>query len=309
MRIALLCATARGLQVLDRLIALAPDDDLVVCSFREEGGEPLFFDALRERAAAAGAHFYETRDVSRLGDQWADGVDLLLATNWRSLVPRAVFESVRRGAYVIHDSVLPAYRGFSPTVWAMVNREREVGATLFAMSEDMDAGDIVDQRRIPLSDEARIGSVIEQVTAAYLELLEKNLPALRTGAARLTAQDHSRATYTCRRLAEDNLIPWDAPTERIYALIRAVTRPYPGAFTWLRNRKLIVWDAQRVDPKPYAGRIPGRIVQILPGSGTVVLTGNGALLLTEVQLEGDQPRRAPEILTGLGMTLRLRADY
>jgi methionyl-tRNA formyltransferase len=306
-RILLLCAAERGLRVLEKLATLVPADGLIVCSFREEKVEPPFLDGIRGRALALGARFYETRDVGRLPDPVLEEADLLIAVSWRYLVPPKVFTRLRLGAYVIHDSLLPAYRGFAPTVWALINREKEVGATLFAMTEGVDAGDIVDQRRIPLGDDDRIAEVMQRMTAAYLELLEANLKGLLSGTPPRTPQNHAGATYTCRRLPEDNLIRWEAPTEETYALIRAVSRPYPGAFTWLEDRRMVAWDARRVDAGRYVGRVPGRVVEVVPAVGAIVLTGDGALLLTESQLDGDEPRNASEILTRSGMTLRPRA--
>lgn len=307
MRTVLLCATSRGLRVLDRLVALAPDDDLVVCSFPEEPGEPPFLEAIRERALSSGARFYETRRA--IADEvWAGGTDLLLAVSWRYLIPSAAFARARRGAFVIHDSLLPAYRGFSPTVWAVANRERETGATLFAMSEEMDAGEIIDQRRIPILEEDRIGDVMMRVTEGYLDLLEGNLTALRTGTVRRMPQDHARATYCRRRVPSDNAIRWEAPTDQVYALIRAVTRPYSGAFTRLGDRKLTVWEAQRADAGEGSHYSPGVVVRAVPGAGAIVRTGDGALLLTEVQLEGDGPRNACGVLVGPPGSLHLGRD-
>lgn len=306
--VALLCATTRGLRVLNRLAELIPEARLLVFSFREDPWEPPFLDRIQARAAELGAQFCEARQVG--AERWqplwdAAQPDLLLAVNWRYLVPPAVYHRPRLGAYVFHDSLLPAYRGFSPTVWAMINGEDHTGVTLLTMADGYDEGDIVGQLRVEVNPDDTIAVVTERVTEAYLALLETHLPALLTGQAPRKPQDHSAATYTCKLLPDDMRIDWAWPTTRIYNLIRAVTAPYPGAHTTLDGRRLTIWGAERLKAaRRYIGRVPGRVVEIRPGVGTVVLTGDGALLLTRVQLEGAEPTTADAILNRLSHTLR-----
>lgn len=307
MRIVLLCATRRGLRVLKKLSELAPQAELVVFSFREEPHEPPFLDAIREQTGAVGGSFHEARQVG--AEKWkafweSTSVDLLLAVSWRYLVPPEVYRRAKRGAFVFHDALLPAYRGFAPTVWAIANGEDHTGVTLFEMAEGMDAGDIVDQERVPIGPDETIAVVLERVTETYLHLLEKNLSRLLDGTASRRPQDPSRATFTCRRVPGDNAIDWRGSTASIFNLIRAVTAPYPGAFTLLGGKKLTVWAATRVSPRPdYVGRVPGRVVEVRPGVGSVVLTGDGALLLTKVQTEGGPEVCAAEVLNNLSLTL------
>lgn len=306
-RIAVLCATRRGYRVLERLFALLPDARFLVFSFQEEPHEPPFLEEIQSLALAHGAEFHEARQVG--AERWqavwdAAPIDLLLVISWRYLIPPEVYTRPVRGCYVFHDSLLPRYRGFSPTVWALVNGETQTGATLFAITEGMDDGDIVAQHPVAIGPDDAIADVMERVTLSYLSIVEDALPRLVDGSAVLTPQDHARATYTCRRLPEDNRIEWANSTDTIYNLIRAVTRPYPGALTTLEGRRLIVWGARRLDNFPYyIGRIPGRVIQVKRGEGSIVLTGDGALLVTTVQFEGDSPARADEVLTSLSHTL------
>jgi methionyl-tRNA formyltransferase len=276
-------------------------------SFREEPCEPPFFDAIRETTQRAGQTFVEARSINtdKLREFWNQSpVDLLLAVSWRYLVPAEVFRRVRRGAYVFHDSLLPEYRGFSPTVWAIVNGADHTGVSLFEMSEEMDAGRIVDQQRVPIGADETIADVLRRVTGVYLEVLQRNFAALRDGNAAARVQDHSRATYTCRRTTDDNRIDWTLPAQRVYNLIRGVTAPYPGAFTLLAGERLRVWGARRVRcARRYVGHVPGRVVEILPGEGAVVLAGDGPLLLTHVQRDAGEVVCAADVLDRLTLTL------
>lgn len=303
MHIVLLCATRRGYRVLEKLIALAPDAKLTVFSFREEAHEPPFVDDIRGLAESHGAQFFETRKVSSKGEFWeSTPVDLMLVVSWRYLIPAEIYRKPARGTFVFHDSPLPAYRGFAPTVWAIVNGEDHTGVTLFEIADAVDSGDIVAQQRVAIEADDTIAEVIERVTAAYLDVLAANLPALLDGSAPRAPQDQTQATFTCKRLPDDNQIDWTQPTATIYNLIRAVTTPYPGAFTTLAGRKLTIWRARPVERR-YVGSVPGRVVEIKPGEGCVVLTGDGALLVSEVQLEGEGRSEAPAVLNSLAQTL------
>jgi methionyl-tRNA formyltransferase len=307
MKILLLCATQRGLAVLKKLTELQPKCELTVCSFREEDCEPPFLDAIRECTLARHGSFFESRHFgSGLLNVFQEdsAVDLMLVVSWRYLIPAQVYKRARLGAFVFHDSLLPAYRGFAPTVWAMVNGETHTGATLFEIAEDVDMGDIIGQQHVPIGSEETIATVMDRVTLAYLRLLEQNLTTLLANSAPRRPQDHSGASYTCRRLPADNQIDWFAPTRSTFNLIRAVTEPYPGAYTWLKGTKLRIWKAALLAAdRNYVGRVPGRVVEVLPGTGAVVLTKDGTILIKEVQMEQGQRVCAAEVLNSLSMTL------
>jgi methionyl-tRNA formyltransferase len=305
-KIALLCATHRGYLALKKLAEIEPNAQLIVLSFKEEPWEPPFFNDIRDLAENCHAQFLEAKQVGspRFASFWDSlSIDLMMTVNWRYMIPPSIYRRARSGTFVFHDSLLPAYRGFSPTVWAMINGEDHTGVTLFEIAEEVDTGPIVDQAFISIRSEDTILEVTERVTDAYLNLLGKNLPALLSGSAGRTPQDHSKATFTCKRLPEDNLITWSAPSGIIYNLIRAVTFPYPGAFTYLNGRLLRVWAAQKLDYPRYVGAIPGRVVQVIPEQGSVVLTGDGALLIKRVQYDGEDAVIASNILNSPLYTL------
>ena len=281
---------------------------MTVFSFRERPWEPPFFDAIAELSRQRATRFFEarSRQAASHADFWkTSSVDLILAVSWRYLIPPEIYRLARLGAFVFHDSLLPAYRGFSPTVWAMINGQSQTGVTLFEIAEEVDAGDIVDQLPVPIGAQETIADVLDRVTRAYLTLLDRNLTALLAGTAPRRVQDHSLATYTCSRDPADNLIDWRWPSTRILNLIRAVTVPYTGAFTHHAGQKLIVWAAAPLPsfPRRYVGSIPGKIVEVRRAEGSVVLTGDGALLLTRVQKEDGDPVCASVLLNSLACKL------
>jgi methionyl-tRNA formyltransferase len=306
MRIALLCATQRGYRFLKRLSALRPQDDIVVFSFREDPWEPPFIDDIRTFADSRGYLFIETKRTNSplLADFWSNvELDLMLVVSWRYLIPPEIYQKPSSGTFVFHDSLLPEYRGFSPTVWAIINGSDHTGVTLFEIAVDVDSGDIIDQQRVEILEDDTIAEVMEKVTQVYLEILEHNLDRLLSCTAPRTPQDHSSATYTCKRYPEDNQIDWKDNSERIYNLIRAVSQPYTGAFTSLDQQRLYIWSAKRMTNLQYIGSIPGRVVKVIPQVGSVILTGDHPLLLTQVQLKNDDIRCAADVLNSINLTL------
>jgi methionyl-tRNA formyltransferase len=304
---AVLCATQRGYRFLKRFSELAPKVRLLVFSFQEEPWEPPFLEHIKKLTNELGGQFFEGK---KLGSQkwmtfWeSTTIDLMLMVNWRYMLPKTVYSRPRLGTYVFHDSLLPEYRGFSPTMWAILNGEDHTGVTLFEIAEEVDSGDIIDQKKIPVGPDDTIATVTELVTNAYLYILEKNIEGLLTGKSPRISQYPAKATFTCKRLPSDNLINWSSSTLEIYNLIRAVTQPYPGAYSFLNGKRLRIWGAKQIlNGNKYVGRIPGRVVEVKPGVGSVVLTGNDALMLTQVQLEDGDIVNASEVINSLSQTL------
>jgi methionyl-tRNA formyltransferase len=307
MRIVLCCATDRGYHFLERLHKLVPTCDLVVLSFKETSWEPAFLDRIRTLTTSFSGQFFEARTLTRPEFQsfWeSTAVDLLLSVSWRYMIPPSIYKRARLGSFVLHDSLLPQYRGFSPTVWAMINGEKQTGVTLFHMAEAVDAGDIVDQQPVQIGDDETIAVVLDRVTETYLTILDRNINSLLSGTAKRTPQDHALATYTCKRHPSDNEIDWTRPAREIHNLIRAVSDPYSGAFTYHEGRLLRIWSSSCIrTSRQYVGAVPGRVVEVQPGKGTIVLTGQGELLVEEIQYEHGAHTRADIALSQVGQSL------
>jgi methionyl-tRNA formyltransferase len=163
--------------------------------------------------------------------------DFIFSFYYRSMLGAPVLRGARRGALNIHGSLLPKYRGRAPVNWAILNGERETGATLHYMVERSDAGDIVDQLAVPILDDDDALEVFGKVTAAAEIVLARSLPGLVAGDAPRRPQVIEPGQYFGRRRAEDGRIDWNQPAVRIHNLVRAVAPPFPGAFTDLDGRQ------------------------------------------------------------------------
>jgi methionyl-tRNA formyltransferase len=201
--------------------------------------------------------------------------DLVFSFYYRNMIPLRLIEGARLGAFNMHGSFLPKYRGRAPVNWAVLNGETWTGATLHHMTAEADAGDIVDQEKVPIGDRDTAAQVMARVTEAAVLVLNRQLENLLRGEAPRHPQDHSQATYFGGRRPEDGRIDWSKPAGQLFNLIRAVTRPYPGALAdFPDGRRLVVWWAEI---EPGQSR-PGTILSESP---LVIATGKDLLRVTE----------------------------
>lgn len=177
--------------------------------------------------------------------QWKP--DLLLALGWYYIIPRKARESVPVGCVGIHASLLPKYRGGAPIPWAIISGEKETGVTFFYFGEGVDDGDIIAQKRFSITPQDNVATVYEKATSTSIEILREFLPKLADDTAPRIQQDHNQATYFPQRSPEDGLIDWSWDAKRIRDFIRAQTRPYSGAFTYLEGKRITIWDADAVE--------------------------------------------------------------
>ncbi len=206
---------------------------------------------------------------------------VILSVNYLFIVEQDVLGHPEIIAANLHGSLLPKYRGRTPHVWAIINNEREAGVTAHVMEEGCDAGDILLQRRIPISETDTGGAMLEKYRAVYPDMVRELLDGVRQGTLTRRPQDNSRATYFGARTPEDGHIDWSWQRERIRNWIRAQARPYPGAFFYWQGQRCEVHSATFSDAG-FDSRMPdGTVLSLNP---LIVKTPNGALELREHSL-------------------------
>ncbi|OZV77028.1 methionyl-tRNA formyltransferase [Micromonospora echinospora] len=196
--------------------------------------------------------------------------DIIVATNWRTWLPPSIYDLPRHGTLNVHDSLLPAYAGFSPLIWAMINGEPEVGVTAHLMDEVLDAGDIVLQRAVPVGPTDTTTDLFHRTLALFGPITLDGLALIASGRTDFTPQDRSRASFFHKRSLEDSRIDWTWPAEDLERLVRALSDPYPNAFTHHRGARIRILEAA-VSEGCYGGT-PGRIF-IREGDGIVIVAG------------------------------------
>lgn len=217
--------------------------------------------------------------------------DVLFLVGWRFLIPQNCLEIPKRGIFVLHDSLLPKYRGIAPTTWPLINGEKETGLSLIYADLEMDAGDIVDQIKINISEEDNGYTMNNKYLKLIPEMILKNLNSILSGTNKRLKQDHAKATYGCKRVPDDGKIDFNKTSKEILRLVKALISPYPGAFCYYKKRKIIICDISTVEnPKMYVGRIPGRIIYVSKEGYVDVLSFDGVLRIEKVSLP-DNPEK------------------
>jgi methionyl-tRNA formyltransferase len=214
---------------------------------------------------------------------------------YRNLLPAELIALAPLGAYNLHGSLLPKYRGRTPINWMLANGEREAGATLHHMVERADAGDIVAQRAIEITDDDTALTLYHKVVPLGAELMRHYHPLIASGTAPRRAQDLKQGSYFGRRRPEDGRIDWNWPARRIFNLVRAVTHPYPGAFGFLNGRKVYVWTAKIATETGICGAA-GAVVGEHPDGAIEIAAGAGSVILNRVQFAGGAELSPREIL-------------
>lgn len=208
----------------------------------------------------------------------------------------------------VHYAPLPSYRGRACVNWAIINGEPRAAITIHELVPGLDAGNVLFQQLVPIAQSDTVTDLYRRLNEIQNQHLAATVTRYLAGDAG-TLQVEADATYGCTRVPEDGEITWAATTRATYDLIRSLTDPFPGAYTYLDGRRLLVWRAEPVqDPPRYSGRIPGRVVAISRSEGHVdVLTGDGILRLLEVQYEGQDRVSAATMLRSVKSTLGLRS--
>lgn len=213
--------------------------------------------------------------------------DVLVVLGWGQILSPEVLQLPKIGTVGAHASLLPRNRGSAPVNWAIINGEPQTGNSLIWLVPDVDAGDVIDQRSFPISQYDTCRTIYDAVAESNREMLLSLLPKLADGILPGAAQPTSTAALLPRRRPRDGEINWHHTTSQIYNLIRAVTRPYPGATATFRGQPYKIWTAAAL-PDLNTGLPPGTVIgpvrsPRMESCGQLVATGDGAILVLEAE--------------------------
>lgn len=246
------------------------------------------YDSVHDHARARGL------DVIR-GEGRAESVrafvtearpELLWITDYRYVLPASLLDTAPAGAVNLHPSLLPRYRGRAPINWAIIHGECRLGLTAHFVDEGMDTGDIIEQHAFELGPEEDVGVALDRLMPLYASTTRSVFDAFRRGTVPRRPQDHAAATSFPRRRPEDGCIDWAQPAVRVKDFVRALARPYPGAFSDLGGARLRVWRARVAEKAPLARDcLPGTILSA--GCGELLVSASeGCVLVSEYAWEG-----------------------
>ena len=241
------------------------------------------FDEVAERQGAVLIETADINDETTLEAIRACDPELIFVVGWSQLVRSPFIALAREGVFGMHPTLLPRHRGRAAIPWAILSGLARTGVTLFEIvDETADSGAIVGQAVVDVGTDDTAATLFERISDAHVELIREFVPQLLTRSAPRSPQDPSRASSWPRRKPADGIIDWETRAPYLHDWVRAQTRPYPGAFTFVGDEKVVVWRARPVEVDEVAPA--GTIVARRP-EGPVVACGEGALLLEEVEAE------------------------
>jgi methionyl-tRNA formyltransferase len=266
----------------------------LVVTHTDQPGENIWFASVAKLARERGLEVATPEDpntpefVERLR---AIAPDFLFSFYYRQMLSPAMLATARRGAFNMHGSLLPKYRGRVPINWAIINGERQTGVTLHEMVAKPDAGRIVAQQTVPILDNDLAVEIFGKVVVAATHVLDRVLPSILDGTVKLVEQDLSKGSYCGGRKAEDGRIDWTKTGKQIHDLIRAVAPPYPGAFTTVGGKTLRILRSTFARGEPAR---PGTSGLVTHPNGKLLAFGADGMAAEILELEYDGQRLTPQ---------------
>ncbi|MBE6380115.1 MAG: bifunctional UDP-4-amino-4-deoxy-L-arabinose formyltransferase/UDP-glucuronic acid oxidase ArnA [Lentisphaerae bacterium] len=254
-----------------------------VFTHQDNPNENVWFRSVAELAARKNLPVFSPEDINH--PLWVSRIkamqpDVIFSFYYRNMVKQPILDIPAQGCLNLHGSLLPKYRGRVPLNWAIVNGEKTTGVTLHYMTNKADAGDIVAQQEIAIDDLDTAKDLHLKAADAARDMLKKTLPAIIAGTAPRTPQNEAEATKFGGRKPADGLIDWTKSADEIRNLVRAVTQPYPGAFSYYAAKKYLFWEVSKVENT--ANAKPGTVISTDP---LIVAAGKDAVKVDFAQQE------------------------
>lgn len=278
---------------------------LAAFTHKDDPRETIWFDSVAELATARNIPVFAPDDINH--PLWVERIrrmdpDILFSFYYRKVLKQPILDIPKAGCLNLHGSLLPRYRGRCPINWVLINGEKETGVTLHYMTAQPDAGDIVSQKEIGITGNDTARSLHDRMVKASAELLASVLPYTKDGTAPRVPQDDSKATYYGGRRPRDGEVDWTKRADEVRNLVRAVTRPYPGAFSYVGNRKCLFWGVTHTRQDGSA-QAPGTIVSTNP---LVVSCGVGAVRVDSGQPEDGVCMTGAQLATEMNLAEGMR---
>ncbi len=283
-----------GVRALDVLRTCA--EVCAVVAHPEDPEDGVCYESVYDHARSAGLRVYRLagRDSGLVDLMARHRPELLLSVDYRYRIPPQILNIQGLTSINLHPGLLPRYRGRAPLNWAILQGETQLGLTAHCMDEGVDSGDIIAQVQFELAAHEDVGDALRKLYPLYADMVRKVFALVESGKLPRRPQDHAQATVYPRRRPEDGVIEWNLPAHHIHRLVRAVAAPYPGAFGWYDNRKIIVWKAQVSSLSMSAEA--GCVTRWVGAHGFEVACGTDAIIVTRwTDAEGRSASERPPV--------------
>jgi len=301
MKILLFAATKKGLRVTERLSGEFRSDLAAVCSFLERNVTESHFSQIHSLCKNLGIAFFDWKDVRDDVESLVKdlGITHVFLVSWGFRLPAEINKYLKNKMIVFHDSLLPKYRGFAPLPTAIIRGDKEIGFSVLFAEEEIDKGDIILQKRFCLPPTMYISEAIDIIAQGYSEVIGEVIGLLKKGKIKVSPQDESKATYSVWRDDKDKEIDWKQSSEQIFNFIRALGGPYGGAYTFLKGKKIFVFESRIRTDLNFEIRQPGKLWTI-SGKTATVICGSGMLEIKKCFREDGSPVEFSRLRVRLG---------
>lgn len=291
-----------GLRVLQEMHGLGPDrltGAITICDTSDSRSVYSQFNSWATSVSIPVTTIKNPEDLEREVRRLQP--DIVFVAGWYWLINEPLLNAVPGGFLGFHYSLLPKYRGNAPLVWALINGEPEVGFSLFSMVPEMDAGAIWAQRRYAVTPDETVAELMARLQDGVVEVLRETYLKILNGRVTAVAQKDLSASYCALRIPEDGLIDWNWSASRIHNFVRAQTKPYPGAFTLWKGKKLTIWRTARTEGTVFASA--GQVVGFQHDWVLVGCGGHDQIILKEIEYAGSTDSQPRKILGSLRIRL------
>lgn len=268
-------------------------------------GKSVQFPPVKEAALEHGIAVYQPRRVRE--PECVEYLrqykpDIIVVVAFGQILPKEILDMPKFGCINVHASLLPKYRGAAPIQWAVINGEKVSGVTTMRMDEGLDTGDMLFKEEVVLDEKETGGSLFEKLSEVGARLCVKTLEEIGRGTAVGMKQNHDEATMTKIIKKQFGLIDWSKSAKELECLIRGLN-PWPSAYTMFRGKTFKIWDADVLEKE--TDNACGTVADVTKDT-IAVQTGDGLLLLKEVQLEGKKRMTCEAFLRGYSVETGLR---
>ncbi len=264
-------------------------------------GHSVQYTPVKEAAVRLGIPVYQPQKIrSEESVRYLESIeaDVIVVVAFGQMLPKSILEMKKYGCINVHASLLPKYRGAAPIQWAVINGEKESGVTIMQMDEGLDTGDMLAKVVVPLDEKETGGSLFDKLSAAGARLCAETLDMLELGQAAPEKQGESPTGYASMLTKEMGKIDWTKSAVSVERLVRGLN-PWPSAYTKLNGKSLKIWECQVV-PADVSKGVCGEILEVTKDS-MIVQTGEGALAVKTLQLEGKKRMDAGAFLRGFSV--------
>ncbi len=265
-------------------------------------GKKIIYSPIKEAALAEGLPVLQptkARDEDFIHALSQFEADLFVVVAYGQILPMSILTMPKYGCVNVHGSLLPAYRGAAPIQWAVLNGDTKTGVTIMYMDKGMDTGDMILKREMPIEADDTYGTLHDRMSVVGADALIEALASIENGTSTRQKQDDSQSTHAPMIHKSMGKIDWSKTSADIMNLVKGLN-PTPNAYTEWEGNVLKIWKAVAMPAvsETIGEAACGEVIDVVKGEGIVVKTGDGALLLTEVQGQGGKKMSMSDYLRG-----------